>query len=173
MYYSDGKLYFVDTPNADEVYTYFLHYYPIERDVINNDFEYTSKKLVTSFWKNSIAVMDIPQQSLNSVEFGQYYNDTRFWEYSIDLHSFVEEPQVLYLSDYSNDDWNYGYSNSENCFLINNLDIGNYFVKGKGLLLQDGNTARITDVTEVAGYIRVYTDIKLENVSIREYQVIV
>lgn len=38
--------------------------------------------------------------------------------------------------------------------------------------LQDGSVTRITDVEEVAGYIRIYTDEKLDDVSVREYQVI-
>lgn len=71
-----------------------------------------------------------------------------------------------------NNDWNCGYSNLENCFLINNLDLENYYIKGKELQLQDGSVTRITDVEEVAGYIRIYTDEKLDDVSVREYQVI-
>lgn len=172
VYYLDGKLYFVNLPGADEIYTYFLHYFPLDGDMINSDFKYELIKIATSFWKNSVAVMDMPKQEVEKIEFGQYYGDTRFWERTIETSSFISRPKMLYLSDYTDNDWNCGYSNLENCFLINNLDLENYYIKGKELQLQDGSVTRITDVEEVAGYIRIYTDEKLDDVSVREYQVI-
>ena len=172
VYYLDGKLYFVNLPGADEIYTYFLHYFPLDGDMINSDFKYELIKIATSFRKNSVAVMDMPKQEVEKIEFGQYYGDTRFWERTIETSSFISRPKMLYLSDYTDNDWNCGYSNLENCFLINNLDLENYYIKGKELQLQDGSVTRITDVEEVAGYIRIYTDEKLDDVSVREYQVI-
>lgn len=111
----------------------FLHYFPLDGDMINSDFKYELIKIATSFWKNSVAVMDMPKQEVEKIEFGQYYGDTRFWERTIETSSFISRPKMLYLSDYTDNDWNCGYSNLENCFLINNLDLENYYIKGKEL----------------------------------------
>lgn len=172
IYYGDGKLYFITSQSADEVYTYFLHYNTIEGNMINNDFDYKSKKLATSFWKQDVVVMEIPKQEIESIEFGQYYGDTLFWKTNIGMESIVNVPQKIYVSDYSDSSWNAGYSNDENCFLVNNVDYENYYIRGKRLKLQDGTSAKITDVELVENYIRIYTDIKLDDASVREYQVV-
>ncbi len=172
VYYLDNRIYFLSNPGADTDYMYFLHYYPVEGEMINNDFSFEDKKLPSSFWSEKIAVTDIPKQSLSCVGFGQYYGNTRFWETSIGIEVLYGAPESIIVSDYSDNDWTNGYSNTENCFLLNDLSASNYLLKGKNIKLPNGSTAQITDVVEVAGYMRIYTDIKIVDFNIREYQVV-
>ena len=85
--YLNGKLYFIATPNSDTEYRYFLHFYPAEGDMINSDFWFKDKALITAFWNKKIAEVSMPNQDINSIEFGQYYNSERFWGANADVSS--------------------------------------------------------------------------------------
>ncbi|MBR1391642.1 MAG: hypothetical protein IJ567_09440 [Lachnospiraceae bacterium] len=85
VFLKDNHLYFISSRKSDDKYTYFLHYYSNSGDMINNDFVFADHSIPTAFWNPKIAVIEIPEQSVNSIEFGQYYGKTRFWEYWAEL----------------------------------------------------------------------------------------
>ena len=91
VYYLDGKIYFIAERNADTNYKFFLHYYPADGEMINNDFDFNDKKIATAFWDQKIAAADLPDQKIQNVEFGQYYYSKRFWEHTADISSLYDE----------------------------------------------------------------------------------
>ena len=90
----------------------------------------------------------------------------------MDFSSFLTVPSKILVSDYTDNEWTGGYSNTENCLLLDNDNIQNYWLKGKGLLLPSGTVARILDVVEVDGSLRIYTDMKIDDITIRRIPVV-
>lgn len=171
VYFFDNNLYFISKNNVDNEFTYFLHFYPSSGDMINCDFKYDSYSLPTSFYKESVAVRDIPKQQLLSLEFGQYYGDKRFWEKSINILDFLSCPKEIIVSSLTDESWDNGYSRTDNVFLVENLGIENYLLIGKYLNSQNGNRYMVTNVEEVAGYLRIYTDSQIVDKTIQLYEV--
>lgn len=172
VFYYEDKLYFVSKRSRDHAYTYFLHYYPAAGETVNYDFQFEDYSIPTSFLKDALAVRDIPKQQLSSVAFGQYYGSTRFWEHSLNISDFLICPQEIKVSSFTDDHWENGYSRSENSFLLEDVGIENYLLIGKNIKLPDGSKINITNIEEVEGYLRVYTDSYKNDPSIRTYEVI-
>lgn len=158
IYYKDGKLYFVFDPKADTEYQVFLHYFPIEGEGINHDFRFLENCEYTSFWNKKIVVKEIPLQMLSRLEFGQYYGAVRFWEYQCEISEFVSPAETISVLDFNEEGWTNGYSDSEYCFLAEKMDLENFMLVGKKLVLPDGNVMRVTNVLNVNNYQRIYTE---------------
>lgn len=92
IYYYCNKIYFIVKTGGDIEYPYFLHYYTPEGDMINDDFNFKDKSIDTSFWKENIAVVDMPEQEISMLEFGQYYCSTIFWINSMETSDFINMP---------------------------------------------------------------------------------
>ncbi len=158
IYYKDGKLYFVFDQKADTEYQVFLHYFPVEGEGINHDFRFLENCEYTSFWNKNIVVKEIPLQMLSSLEFGQYYGAVRFWEYQCEISEFVSPAETISVLDFNEEGWTNGYSDSEYCFLAEKMDLENFMLVGKKLVLPDGNVMRVTNVLNVNNYQRIYTE---------------
>ena len=158
IYYKDGKLYFVFDQKADTEYQVFLHYFPIEGEGINHDFRFLENCEYTSFWNKKIVVKEIPLQMLSRLEFGQYYGAVRFWEYQCEISEFVSPAETISVLDFNEEGWTNGYSDSEYCFLAEKMDLENFMLVGKKLVLPDGNVMRVTNVLNVNNYQRIYTE---------------
>lgn len=158
IYYKDEKLYFVFDQKADTEYQVFLHYFPVEGEGINHDFRFLENCEYTSFWNKKIVVKEIPLQMLSSLEFGQYYGAVRFWEYQCDISEFVSPAETISVLDFNEEGWTNAYSDSEYCFLAEKMDLENFMLVGKKLVLPDGNVMRVTNVLNVNNYQRIYTE---------------
>lgn len=172
VYYYKDNLYFIANRKADTEYPYSLYFYPVEGDMIINDFSFKEKEIPSPFWTEDISVVELPKQALISLGFGQCYYNVKLWESYLDFSSFLTVPSKILVSDYTDNEWTGGYSNTENCLLLDNDNIQNYWLKGKGLLLPSGTVARILDVVEVDGSLRIYTDMKIDDITIRRIPVV-
>lgn len=116
-------------PDHDEdmTYRYYLYFIPDNGEMINNDFYFEDNKKVASIFGKQIVEIALPKQNINIVEFGQYYGDTRFWKASLSISDFVDVPSEIYISDYTDENWEKGYSNSENCFIYRRCFIRQLF----------------------------------------------
>ena len=173
VYFLDDKLYFMAEQKADTGYTYFLHYFTADGAMSNYDFTYTRDQMYTTRGRGKIVEKKIPLDDIVRIEYGQYYGNTRFWEHSVSLEDLLTIPKCIDVLEFTDDHWTNGYSNHENCFLAKELTLQNCMVAGKKLKFHSngGKTVHVTNVEEVSGYLRVYTDTVLDR-SVRRYEVI-
>lgn len=172
VYYLNDELYFISKKGADNSYPFFLLYHTSEGDMINSEFSFENKAKFLTLGADNLAVVEMPKQAVVSMEFGQHYGGKRFWAHSVEVTEFLTVPRKIAVSEYSDTDWTDGYGNTGNVFLTDDTGVENYLLKGKGLLLPDGSTARISEVKEEAGRLKIYTDIPVNHVTAREYEVI-
>lgn len=171
VYYRDNKLYFLTSRHSDNTYEYFLRFYPIEGEIISNDFEFKSVSIPTSISKECIAEIAIPIQHFSTIEFGQHYCETQFWEYSFVLEDVLNCPTQIELSNMTDEKWENGHSRTENVILIDNNNSEYYLLIGKYLLSPSGARYLVTDVKQVEGYSIIFTDNHFDDYSVNSYEV--
>ena len=79
VFLADNKLYFVAEAGQDTVYDYFLHFWSMTDEYMDRSFVFDDHKVVSDFRGKQMAVIDLPEEELQSLEFGQYYGETIFW----------------------------------------------------------------------------------------------
>ncbi len=171
VFYHDNKLYFITNRYSDNTYEYFLNIYPIEGEMISNDFEFKSVASPTSFSKERISEITIPIQQYSKMEFGQHYCDTNLWECSFALEDVLNYPSQIEPVHLTDDQWDNGHSRTKDVLLIDNNKIEYYLLIGKYLISPSGTRYLVTDVKQVDGYSIIFTDNHFDDYSVNSYEV--
>lgn len=87
------------------------------------------------------------------------------------LSDFITMPAEIYVSEYTDENWERGYSNVENCLIVEDLSYDNYLMLNKNLIDDERNCYYIDNITEVAGYLRIYIDVKVASTDVRYLKV--
>ncbi len=181
--YYDNALYFVTERSVNNKFAYFLHFYLDDGEMINSDFVYYDNIVPTSLLNKSVAVIEVPQGKISYLEFGQFFEDTRFWEYGLLMEDYFECPNEVVVSDYSGGNWESGYCNNDNAFLIEETGIENYYLIGKEIVDANGNAYIVSDIEYIdireqgivdnkqSGYLIIYVDMPISDKTIRSYGV--
>lgn len=171
IYYGNKNLYYV-TNNNDNSKKYFLHFYTTDSEVrehtsygfINQDFDFSQYAVRMPFWeKEELAIFPLPNNyKIDSIETGQYEDDTRFWQFNTDEMNKLVSLEEFQLCDINDDNWNHGISTStfspdENILLVKSDDLSFEYLPGKTLNLC-GISTKVTDVEKVAEYYYLYVD---------------
>ena len=181
--YYDNALYFVTERSVNNSFAYFLHFYLDDGEMINSDFVYYDNIVPTSLLDKSVAVIEVPQGKISYLEFGQFFEDTRLWEYELLMEDYFECPKEVTVSDYSDGNWACGYCLTDNCFLIEDSEFDNYYLIGKDIVDSNGNSYTVTNIEGIPvreqdivdnkqnGYLIIYVDMPITDKTIRSYGV--
>ena len=85
VYMLDDSLAYVTLWKANTDYTFFLRCYMSDKSTINSDFSFANRQIDTSLFSEKIALVELPDESIDYLETGQMYGNTLFWGDRIEL----------------------------------------------------------------------------------------
>ena len=172
IYFYNNKLIYITNRRYDE--TIFLHIYQENNDnFINCDFNIDDKEIPTYFWDGIIiAEVDIPiDKKINKIITGLWNGEYNLYETEIDFKDVISIPDKINVYNLSDERWDNGYKVDENCLLLYPQKYEYQLLKGKYLVMPNGDKNRISDIKILGDYNHLYFEDTIYDHNINSFNI--